>query len=127
PLGGGERIVISANPADEIDEVWRETRNFIVVLLFVLLVLNGLLYVTLGRWLAPVSAIVAQLDEAEQGHFSGQLPPASLPELKAIAEKLNELTATLRGSQEENARLTQMALAIRENERRHLTRELHDE
>lgn len=127
PLGGGERILIRANPADEIDEVWRETRTFIFVLLFVLLVLNGLLYVTLGRWLAPVSAIVAQLDEAEQGHFSGRLPPASLPELKAIAEKLNELTATLRGSQEENERLTQKSLVIRENERRHLARELHDE
>ncbi|HEY0963267.1 MAG TPA: ATP-binding protein [Pseudomonadales bacterium] len=127
PLGGGEDIVIRANPADEIDEVWRETRTFIFVLSFVLLVLNGLLYVTLGRWLAPVSAIVAQLDEAEQGDFSGRLPPASLPELKAIAEKLNELTATLRSSQEENDRLTQMALVIRENERRHLARELHDE
>lgn len=127
PLGEAERIVIRANPADEIDEVWRETRTFIYVLLLVLLVLNGLLYVTLGRWLAPVGAIVAQLDEAEQGDFSGRLPPASLPELKAIAEKLNELTATLRGSQEENQRLAQMALVIRENERRHLARELHDE
>jgi two-component system sensor histidine kinase UhpB len=127
PLGNGESIFIRANPADEIDEVWRETRTFIVVLLLVLLVLNGLLYVTLGRWLAPVSAIVAQLDEAEQGHFSGHLSPASLPELKEIAEKLNELTATLRSSQEENERLTQKSLVIRENERRHLARELHDE
>jgi two-component system sensor histidine kinase UhpB len=128
PLGnGGERIVIRTNPADEIDEVWLETRNFFVVLLLVLLALNGFLYFTLGRWLAPVSAIVAGLDDAEHGDFSGQVSTASLPELKAIAEKLNQLTTVLRTSKEENDRLTQRALVIQENERRHLARELHDE
>ena len=125
--GAGQRLVIRTNPAHEIDQVWRETRNFFLVLLLVLLVLNGLLYVTVGRWLAPVDAIIAALDEAEHGDFSGHIPPASLPELKAIAEKLNKLTSVLRRSKEENDRLTQMALVIRENERRHLARELHDQ
>ncbi len=125
--GSGEQLFIRTNPADEIDEVWQETRTFILVLLLVLLVLNGFLYFTLGRWLAPVHAIVAGLEGVEQGDFSGHISPASLPELKAIAEKLNQLTAVLRNSKEENDRLTQQALVIQENERRHLARELHDE
>jgi two-component system sensor histidine kinase UhpB len=37
------------------------------------------------------------------------------------------LTTVLRTSKEENDRLTQRALVIQENERRHLARELHDE
>jgi two-component system sensor histidine kinase UhpB len=128
PLGvGGGRIVIRTNPTDEIAEVWLETRNFILVLLLVLLILNGLLYFILGRWLAPVSAIVAGLEDAEHGDFSGHISQASLPEMKAIAEKLNQLTTVLRTSKEENDRLTQRALVIQENERRHLARELHDE
>jgi two-component system sensor histidine kinase UhpB len=128
-LGGkdGERLLIRTNPADEIDEVWFETRNFFIVLSLVLLVLNALLYVTIGRWLAPVGAIIAALDEAEHGNFGGPIPPASLPEMKAIAEKINRLTTVLRKSKDENDRLTQMALVIRENERRHLARELHDQ
>src|SRR5690606_18579990 len=121
------RIVIRTNPADEVDEVWLETRNFMLVLVLVLLVVNGLLYFTLGRWLAPVNAIVAGLEDAEHGNFSGHIPQASLPELKAIAEKLNQLTTVLRTSKQENDRLTRKALQIQENERRHLARELHDE
>jgi two-component system sensor histidine kinase UhpB len=129
PLAGnsGEHIVIRTRAADEIAEVWLETRNFIVVLLVVLLLLNGLLYFILGRWLAPVSAIVAGLEDAEHGNFSGHLSQASLPELKVIVEKLNQLTAVLRTSKAENDRLTRRALVIREDERRHLARELHDE
>ncbi len=125
--GRGEQLFIRTNPADEIDEVWRETRTFIIVLLLVLLVLNGLLYVILGHWLAPVSAIVTALEDAEHGDFSGHISPASLPELKTIVEKLNKLTLVLRNSKDENDRLTQQALVIQENERRHLARELHDE
>lgn len=125
--GSGKRLYIRTNPADEIDEVWRETRTFTLVLLLVLLVTNGFLYYTVGRWFAPVNAIISGLEEAEHGDFSRQIPPVSLPELRAIAEKLNLLTKGLRNSQAENDRLTQMALVIRENERRHLSRELHDQ
>jgi two-component system sensor histidine kinase UhpB len=128
-LGGSnaERIIIRTNPADEIDEVWLETRNFIVVLLLVLLLLNGLLYFILGRWLAPVSAILTGLDGVEHGDFSGRVPEASLPELKAIVEKLNQLTAVLRSSKAENERLSRHSLRIQEEERRYLAHELHDE
>jgi len=123
----GRQLAIRTNPADEIEEVWTETRTFITVLSLVLLVANSLLYVTVGRWLEPVNAIVNSLNDAERGDFSGRVSPGPLPEMKAIAEKLNKFTAMLRSSKEENDRLTQMAVVIRENERRHLARELHDQ
>lgn len=125
--GSGRQLSIRTNPADEIDEVWTETRTFITVLSLVLLVANSLLYITVGRWLEPVNAIVASLDEAERGDFSGRVAAGPLPEMKAIAEKLNRFIAVLRSSKEETDRLTHMAVTIRENERRHLARELHDQ
>ncbi|MEX2367406.1 MAG: histidine kinase [Pseudohongiellaceae bacterium] len=123
----GEVLVIRTNPADEIAEVWLESKNFMSVLLLVLLVLNSILYITIGRWFRPVSKIVEGLEDVEQGKFSGYISNTSLPELKVIAEKLNKLTSVLKTSQEENDRLTRQSLMIQEEERRHLAQELHDE
>ncbi|MES2626768.1 MAG: sensor histidine kinase [Pseudomonadota bacterium] len=122
-----EVLVIRTNPADEIAEVWVETKSFIVTLLLVLLPLNGLLFVTVGAWLKPVKGIVAGLESVEKGDFTGKLPKASLPELKVIVEKLNHLTKVLRNSKAENDRLVHQSLQIQERERQHLVRELHDE
>jgi two-component system, NarL family, sensor histidine kinase UhpB len=122
-----EVLVIRTNPADEIAEVWLESKSFMLVLLLVLLPLNAFLFFTIGRWFKPVKLIVAGLEDVEQGNFSGHVPRASLPELKVIGEKLNHLTQVLRTSKAENDRLTRHSLQIQEQERQHLARELHDE
>lgn len=129
PLGGSnnERIVIRSNPADEIEEVWLESRNILLVLLLILLLVNTMLFFILGRWLKPVQAIVESLEDAEHGNFSGKVPNATLPELKLIADKLNQLTRVLHESHLENDRLTRRSLIIQEEERRFLSQELHDE
>jgi len=128
-LGGknNQRIIIRSNPADEIEEVWIESRNILLVLLLILLLVNTILFFILGRWLKPVEAIVESLEDAEHGNFTGQVPRASLPELKLIADKLNQLTRVLQESKSENDRLTRRSLIIQEEERRFLAQELHDE
>ena len=122
-----EVLVIRTNPADEIAEVWLESKSFMLVLLLVLLPLNAFVFFTIGRWFKPVKLIVSGLEEVEQGNFNGHILEASLPELKVIVEKLNHLTEVLRTSKAENDRLTRHSLQIQERERQHLARELHDE
>jgi two-component system sensor histidine kinase UhpB len=122
-----EVLVIRTNPADEIAEVWLESKSFMLMLLLVLLPLNAFLFFTIGKWFKPVKLIVTGLEDVEKGNFSGHVPQASLPELKVIGEKLNHLTQVLKTSKAENDRLTRQALQIQEQERQHLARELHDE
>lgn len=124
---GRQRLVLRSNPDAEIAEAWQEAQNFLLLLLLILVGLNGILYVTVGRWLAPVPRIVDSLARAEQGDFSVQLPAASLPELRTITATLNQLTAVLRRQKADNERLSRLSLHIQEEERRHLARELHDE
>lgn len=125
----GYSVAIRTNPADEIEEVWRESRTTLTVLLVVLLLLNGSLFVIIGRWLRPVSDIVEGLSDVERGNLSGQVAhnAKTLPELRLIARKLNRLISVLRDSKAENDRLSRHSLMIQEEERRHLAQELHDE
>jgi two-component system, NarL family, sensor histidine kinase UhpB len=123
----GELLVIRTNPTDEIAEIWVQSELFMLFLLMVLLPLNLMLFIIIGRWFQPVKHIVAGLDDVERGNFDGRIPEAALPELKVIVEKLNHLTGVLKASKAENDRLTSHSLQVREEERRHLARELHDE
>ena len=123
----GDRILIRTHAADEITEVWQETRRFLVLLSLALLLLNGILYLIMGHWFRPVAAILDNLGKVEEGKPGKPLPPHALPELQVIARRVERLGSVLQASREENAQLQRRSLNIQEEERRHLARELHDE
>jgi two-component system sensor histidine kinase UhpB len=123
----GDVITIRTNPGDEIAEVWQETRVFLLMLLVVLLTLNGILYLIIGRWFQPVTTILDNLGQVEHGGFSGTLPANALPELRVIDDRIKRLSAVLAASRKDNELLTSRSLLIQEEERRHLAQELHDE
>ena len=122
-----QSISIRTNPADEIEEVWEESKRFLLVLFIVLLVLNVILLETIRRWFKPVQQIVESIEDVEQGNFHVHPSQVSLPELKVIMEKLNHLNQVLSTSKLENDRLNKQSLSIQEEERRYLAQELHDE
>ncbi|HEY8520804.1 MAG TPA: ATP-binding protein [Gammaproteobacteria bacterium] len=130
PLPAGVReaeIVVRADPADEIEESWHDARIVLGLVLAFSMIANGLLYVTIGRWLKPVRRIVEGLEGIEKGDYRARLPAFPLPELAHIAAKFNRMAEVLELSREQNRTLTGQALAIREAERRLLAHELHDE
>jgi two-component system sensor histidine kinase UhpB len=120
-------ILVRADPADEIAESWEDARTVLGLVVVFSLIANGLVYVTIGRWLRPVERIVAAMDGIEQGDYKARLPPFDLPELANVADQFNHMAEVLERSREENRYLTQQTLAIQEGERRSLARELHDE
>jgi two-component system sensor histidine kinase UhpB len=125
--GGHAEIVVRADPVDEVDESWEDARTLLGLLLAFSLIANGLVFFTIGHWLKPVERIVGALDGIEQGDYRTRLPAFGLPELAAVADKVNHMAEVLEQSREQNRALTQQSLAIQESERRALARELHDE
>jgi two-component system sensor histidine kinase UhpB len=120
-------ILVRANPSDEISEAWRETRNLMVSLLLFIVLANVIVFVTLGRALAPIDSILSGLERIEHGDYRLKLAASGIPELRRISEKFNHVADVLQQSHDENRRLTRRLLEIQEDERRHLARELHDE
>jgi two-component system sensor histidine kinase UhpB len=120
-------LIVRADPGDEIAESWDDARPLLLLVLVVSIIGNGLLYFVIGRWLKPVERIVAAMDGIEQGDYRARLPAFELPELATVAGKFNRMAEVLERSREENRRLAQQSIAIREGERRALAHELHDE
>ena len=120
-------ILIRANPSDEITEVWNETKGVLGLLVLFAVLANILVYISLGRGLAPIESILKGLDGIEQGEYQRRLPKFKFPEFSRISEKFNNMAEVLQTSRDENRLLTQKSLAIQEDERRILAQELHDE
>jgi two-component system, NarL family, sensor histidine kinase UhpB len=123
----GLQVVIEADPADEISEAWKEARAMLGLLLAFCLLSNGLIYITLGRSLSPISKILTALENIERGEYKTRMPEIDLPELNVIVEKFNHMAEVLERSREQTRLLAQKSLAIQEHERRYLAHELHDE
>ena len=120
-------LVIRANPSDEIDEAWNESRGVFILLFIFLAVSIALVYFTLGTSLKPITIIIQGLEAIERGNYQTRLPDFSLPELSRISEKFNHMAEVMQISREENRALAQKSLVIQEQERQQLAYALHDE
>ena len=123
----GMEVIILADPSAEITEVWYETRRVLFFLMLFIVLANLLLYFALGRYLSPISSILAALERIEHGDYQLRLPQYQLPELSRISDRVNHMADVLLASRNDNRKLAQKTLAIQEEERRHLAQELHDE
>lgn len=126
-LANETEVVVRADPTDEIAESWGDAWPLLLLVLAVAIVANGLFYVVIGRWLRPVQRIVAAMDGIEQGNYRARLPAFELPELAKVATEFNRMAEALERSREQNRYLAEQTIAIQEDERRVLARELHDE
>ncbi len=120
-------IVVHADPGDEIEEAWLETRALLVLIVGSALLANGLTFLAIGRALRPLDGILAGLASIAQGDYHERLARPDLPELGRVVDKVNQIAASLEASSEHTRVLTQRNIAIQEEERRHLAHELHDE
>ena len=119
-------FVVTPNLDSEALAVWHQIRTVLWVTIGIL-VLNLFIYIPVRRALQPTEQILAALARMEAGDFSVRMPRPSLIELNRIAAGFDHLTEHLQKTMAEQRQLAQRLLAVREEERRHLARELHDE
>jgi two-component system sensor histidine kinase UhpB len=121
------RILIVAEPDDEIAEAWRESETIMMVLFVMCVGAIGLVFLFLGRALRPLALLAQALAGIERGQFATRVPAIGLADIDAITTRYNHMAAALAHSHAENRALAQRSLEIQELERRHLAHELHDE
>lgn len=120
-------LIIQANPLDEITEVWQETVAFFLTICLLVLLTFLAVHLVFNKTLQAIDTIVDALKLIETGEYRRKLPAFSTQEYDSIANAINHMTEVLEKTRQQNRSLTQHSLQIQEDERRHLSQELHDE
>ena len=119
--------VVSVDPAVQTADAWHEAGRLMIALAIALPLLCGLVYAALARALRPTRMIRTGLERIAANDLTARLPPFDLAELSAIRDVFNHLAESLDTALTERAELTRKLIALQDEERRHLARELHDE
>jgi len=120
-------LIIQAKPMDEITEVWHETIAFFSSILLLVLLTFLSVHLLFNKTLQAIQTIVDNLKAVEEGEYDKKLSDFSTQEYGSIAKAINHMSDVLAYTQKQNQALTQHSLQIQEEERQHLSQELHDE
>jgi len=112
---------------DEITEAWHESIAFFSSVFMLVLLTFLAVQLVFNKALNAISTIVASLQCIETGEYQKKLPDLATQEYDSIARAINHMTDVLERTQQQNRSLTQHSLKIQEEERQHLSQELHDE
>ncbi len=111
----------------EIAEAWHNSLNLMALSGVTVVSVCLLVYLSISRALRPAQTIVTHLKQLESGALNRRLPSFALNEWGLIAQAINQLTARQQQLLAERQKLLTKLMALQEQERRDLARELHDE
>jgi signal transduction histidine kinase len=115
------------DPAVLTAQAWHEAGRLIAALAITLPLLCALVYAALASALRPTRIIREGLERIAADDLTARLPPFELAELSAIRDVFNHLAERLATALAEQGELTRRLIAVQDEERRYLARELHDE
>jgi two-component system sensor histidine kinase UhpB len=125
--GGTESIVLVADPADEIDEVWGEAQENALEGGLLALVAMGVTSFLVGRAVKPLGVAGATLAKLEMGDYTARAEGDGPPEIRNLNAKINSLAESLDGLNRANDELMRRLFDAHDEERQLIAHELHDE
>lgn len=127
-LGGKlQALSITSHPDDEMQEIWDGIVTQLVLGVIIAVVLFVVTSVVIRRALAPLDALSRAMIDIEVGRYHARVVPSGAPELAALCERLNHLSATLAEALEDRRKLSERMVSLQDLERKDIARELHDE
>ncbi|WP_375775928.1 histidine kinase [Bradyrhizobium sp. ma5] len=120
-------IVFKPDLSAEILEKWVGFLAIVAASAALMLLAGLSAYFTTGTALRPLAQLGAGLARMRNGNYDAAIPLAGPPEIRQSCAEANELAATLKRLSRDNRDLLRKLVAVQDDERRELARELHDE
>lgn len=136
----GATLMIRSNPTRAVLDGWDDMKAQAAGTLALLLLVNGVVFVLVGRWLAPLAQVRAALARIGQGDLAVRMPPLRGAEAAAMGQTVNRMAQALQERQQATVQAAQAEARLAaerrfvhdvqariEAERRDLAATLHDE
>ena len=125
--GGTESIVLVADPADEIDEVWDEARENALEGGLMALAAIGVTSLLVGRAVSPLASRERRSRSSKPVTIPRARKDRGPPEIRNLNAKINSLAEALDGLNRANDELMERVFDAHDEQRQLIAHELHDE
>ena len=127
PSLGGRALLVATDAHAEIGEAWVQFRDGATLLALFSLLTMGLVHLAMGRITGPIAHLARGFEKLGGGDYRGRVPPRGPRELQGLAGDFNRMAERLGMLESDNRRLARQTIAIQEEERADIARDLHDE
>lgn len=124
---GEQTLHIAPNPNSEIEERLGDTVRLCITLLLYSGATLLVAWWSADRALTPVRELEAGLQRLADNAPNAAMPPFALREFRRVASAIDALAGKLEASRAAQQQLARQLIAVQEEERHILARELHDE
>jgi two-component system sensor histidine kinase UhpB len=122
-----ERLLLEPVSTNDVAGLWAEFLDLIIVLTISLGVGSGLVWLTVGQALRPLSEFAAAFVRIGSGDYGARVREAGPSELVRLGRGVNEMAAQLAAMRARTHRLEEQLRTLQDEERADLARDLHDE
>lgn len=124
---GYSAIRIETDPRNEVQEVWEDLGNSLLLIGLLVGLVSALIYWTVGREMKPLEQLSRALSLAAQRDFSTRLDENGPRDVRNVTRVFNHMAAQLEQAEASKTLLEEQLSTVQEEERAELARDLHDE